>query len=132
MKNKENPILPFVNPFERSRAFEPVTNKVISNDIDRNGQVNNVEIKSIIRERKNSTDKSSITMVEDEAPEYMNNLTVSGCVLNLKEDNDTFVLKTNKVTAKSFADIEIVYEKLVANESEGNGRISWKKMVIRV
>ena len=59
--------------------------------------------------------------------EYRNNLTASGCMLNLKEDNDTFVLKTNKVTTKSDADIEIVYEKLVAYESEGNGRISWKK-----
>ena len=103
-----------------------MTNQVISNDIDRNGQVNNVEMKSIIHER-NPTDKSSISMVEDQAPEYRNNLTASGCMLNLKEDNDTFVLKTNKVTTKSDADIEIVYEKLVAYESEGNGRISWEK-----
>ena len=104
---------------------------MISNDIDRNGQVNNVEMKSIIHER-NPTDKSSISMVEDQAPEYRNNLTASGCMLNLKEDNNTFVLKTNKLTTKSDADIEIVYEKLVAYESEGNGRISWKKMVISV
>ena len=126
IKNSENAILPFVNSFERSRAFEPVTYQVISNYIDRNSQVNNVEMKSIIHER-NPTDKSSISMVEDQAPEYRNNLTASGCMLNLKEDNDTFVLKTNKVTTKSDADIEIVYEKLVAYESEGNGRIAWKK-----
>ena len=122
IKNSENAILPFVNSFERSRAFEPVTNQVISNDIDRNSQVNNVEMKSIIHER-NPTDKSSISMVEDQAPEHWNNLTASGCMLNLKEDKDTFVLKTNKVTTKSDADIEIVYEKLVAYGSEGNGRI---------
>ena len=115
LKNSENAILPFVNSFETSRAFEPVTNQVISNDIDRNGQVNNVEMKSIIHERNPTVS------------EYRNNLTASGCMLNLKEDNDTFVLKTNKVTTKSDADIEIVYEKLVAYESEGNGRISWKK-----
>ena len=94
--------------------------------MDRTGLVNNVEMKSIIHERKNSTDKSFITMVEDQAPEYRNNLTASGCMLNLKEDNNTFVLKTNMDNAKSYADIEIVYEKLMANEIEGNGRISWK------
>ena len=68
IKNSENAILPFVNSFERSRAFEPVIYQVISNDIDRNSQVNNVEMKSIIHER-NPTDKSSISMVEDQAPE---------------------------------------------------------------
>ena len=99
---------------------------MISNDIDWNGQVNNVEMKSIIHEC-NPTDKSSFSMVDDQAPEHRNNLTTSGCMLNLKEDNATFVLKTNKVTTKSDADIEIVYEKLVAYESEGNRRISWKK-----
>ena len=80
LKNSENAIFPFVNSFETSRAFEPVTNQVISNDIDRNGQVNNVEMKSIIHERNPTVS------------EYRNNLTVSGCMLNLKEDNDTFVL----------------------------------------
>ena len=58
-------------------------------------------------------------MVENQAPEYRNNLTAYSCKLNLKEDNDTSVLKTNKFTAKFYEDIETVYEELVANESEG-------------
>ena len=67
----------------------------------------------------------------EQVPEYTSSLLASGCMPKLKGENNTIILRTDKVKVNAYADddLEIVFEKLVKNKMKDNARIGRKTML---